>query len=91
MIVIPDHKITERHKRWLGYTLKNMVTTVLENCPEQERYDYLDVLLYYYHEAHWDDEVGFILMDTLIAVPLELCEPFQIQELLDFTANILYD
>ena len=28
-------------------------------------------------------------MDTLIAVPLELCEPFQIQELLDFTANIL--
>lgn len=89
MIVIPDHKITERHKRWLGYTLKNMVTTVLENCPEQERYDYLDVLLYYYHEAHWDDEVGFILMDTLIAVPLELCEPFQIQELLDFTANIL--
>ena len=39
-----------------------MVTTVLENCPEQERYDYLDVLLYYYHEAHWDDEVGFILM-----------------------------
>lgn len=89
MIVIPDHKITERHKRWLGYTLKNMVTTVLESCEEDERYDYLDVLLYYYHEAHWDDEVGFILMDTLISVPLQLCDPFQLQELLDFTQNML--
>lgn len=89
MIVVPDHKITERHKRWLGYTLKNMVTVVLEHCTEEERYDYLDGLLYYYHEAHWDDEVGFILMDTLISVPLRLCEPFQIQELLDFSQNML--
>lgn len=89
MIVVPDHKITERHKRWLGYTLKNMVTVVLENCTEEERYNYLDVLLYYYHEAHWDDEVGFILMDTLISVPLRLCEPFQLQELLEFTQDIL--
>lgn len=89
MIVVPDHKITERHKRWLGYTLKNMVTVVLECCPEEERYDYLDVLLYYYHEDHWDDEVAFILMDTLISVPLKLCEPFQLQELLDFARNML--
>lgn len=89
MIIVPDHKITERHKRWLGYTLKNMVTVVLECCAEEEQYDYLDVLLYYYHEDHWDDEVAFILMDTLIAVPLRLCEPFQLQELLDFTRNML--
>ena len=34
MIVVPDHKITERHKRWMGFALKNMVTVVLENCTE---------------------------------------------------------
>ena len=89
MIIVPDHKITERHKRWLGYTLKNMVTVVLECCAEEDQYDYLDVLLYYYHEDHWDDEVAFILMDTLISVPLRLCEPFQLQELLEFTRNML--
>lgn len=89
MIVVPDHKITERHKRWMGYTLKNMVTVVLAECTENERFDYLDVLLYYYHEDHWDDEIGFILMDTLISVPLQLCEPFQLQELFDFTSGLL--
>ncbi len=89
IIVVPDHKITERHKRWMGYALKNMVTVVLEHCSEDERYDYLDVLLYYYHDSHWDDEICFILMDTLISVPLRLCEPQQIQELLDFTREAL--
>lgn len=86
---MPDHKITERHKRWLGYTLKNVVTVVLENSSEEESYQYLDSLLYYYHEAHWDDETGFVLMDTLISVPLQLCEPFQLQELVEFTQAIL--
>ncbi len=89
IIVVPDHKITERHKRWMGYTLKNMVTVVLENCNENDRYDYLDVMLFYYHDSHWDDEICFILMDTLISVPLRLCEPHQIQELLDFTREAL--
>ena len=89
MVIMPDHKITQRHKRWLGYTLKNMVTVALENCPEQDWYQYLDGLLYYYHEAHWDDEVGFILMDTLIAVPMRLCEPCQVQELLEFAQSML--
>lgn len=89
MIVMPDHKITERHKRWMGYALKNMVTAVLEHCAEEECYQYLDVLLYYYHDSHWDDEICFILLDTLISVPLRRCEPQQIQELLQFTRESL--
>ncbi|MBR2627623.1 MAG: hypothetical protein IKD30_05105, partial [Peptococcaceae bacterium] len=89
IIVVPDHKITERHKRWMGYALKNMVTVVLDDHAKDERYDYLDALLYYYHDSHWDDEICFILMDTLISVPLRRCEPHQIQELLDFTKESL--
>ena len=89
IIVVPDHKITERHKRWMGYALKNIVTVVLDDKAKDERYDYLDVLLFYYHDSHWDDEICFILMDTLISVPLRRCEPHQIQELLDFTRESL--
>lgn len=89
IIVVPDHKITERHKRWMGYALKNIVTVVLDDKAKDERYDYLDVLLFYYHDSHWDDEICFILMDTLISVPIRRCEPHQIQELLDFTRESL--
>lgn len=89
IIVVPDHKITERHKRWMGYALKNIVTVVLDDKAKDERYEYLDVLLFYYHDSHWDDEICFILMDTLISVPLHRCEPHQIQELLDFTRESL--
>ncbi len=88
-IVIPDHRITERHKQWLGYALKIVVGVVLEKSPTEDRYGYLDVLLYYYHDAHWEDDVNFILMDTLISVPTKLCELEQLQELLDFTLEVL--
>ena len=73
----------------MGYALKNIVTVVLDDKAKDERYDYLDVLLFYYHDSHWDDEICFILMDTLISVPIRRCEPHQIQELLDFTRESL--
>lgn len=88
-IIMPDHKMIERHKRWMGYTLNYLVPAVLECCAPEEQYDYLDILLYYYHDAHWDDATGFILMDTLRSVPLKLCEPVQLEELLLFTQNML--
>ena len=88
-IIMPDHKVIERHKRWMGYTLKYLVPAVLENCLPEERYDYLDVLLYYYHDSHWDDATGFILMDTMRSMPLKLCEPVQMEELLAFAHNML--
>lgn len=88
-MIMPDHKIMERHRRWMGYTLQYLVPTVLEYCTPEERYAYLDGLLYYYHDAHWDDATGFILLDTLLAVPLKLCEPVQLEELILFTQNML--
>ena len=88
-IIMPDHKVIERHKRWMGYTLKYLVPAALENCAPEERYNYLDILLYYYHDSHWDDATGFILMDTMRSVPLKLCEPVQLEELLAFAQNML--
>ena len=32
MILLPDHKMIDKHKRWLGYGLKRVVTSLLENC-----------------------------------------------------------
>ncbi len=88
-IIMPDHKVIERHKRWMGYTLKYLVPAVLDGCAPEEQYNYLDILLYYYHDSHWDDATGFILMDTLRSVPLRLCEPVQLEELLAFAQNML--
>lgn len=88
-IIMPDHKVIERHKRWMGYTLKYLVPAVLRACTQEERYAYLDILLYYYHDSHWDDATGFILMDTMRSVPLKLCEPIQLEELLAFAENML--
>lgn len=35
MIIQPDHKVTERHRRWIGYALRRVVDSVLS--PVQDR------------------------------------------------------
>ena len=36
-IILPDHKVIDRHRRWLGYCLKRVVISLLENCKEEQR------------------------------------------------------
>ncbi|MDD4842819.1 MAG: hypothetical protein PHU31_00590 [Anaerotignum sp.] len=69
MIIIPDHKMIDRHRRWLGYGLKRVVTSLLENCKEEARGKYIASILEYYKNTEWSEDTAFILIDTLPSVP----------------------
>lgn len=73
LIILPDHKVTEQHRRWLGYTLKLIVGFVLEHCKETDAVKYLDTYLKYYHEEIRNDSAAFILLDSLGSLPLSAC------------------
>ncbi|MFV0314612.1 MAG: nicotinate-nicotinamide nucleotide adenylyltransferase, partial [Anaerotignum sp.] len=72
MIIIPDHKMIDRHRRWLGYGLKRVVISLLENCKEELARRYIASVLEYYRVIDWPDDTAFILIDTLPSVPQSL-------------------
>ena len=73
-IILPDHKVIDRHRRWLGYCLKRVVISLLENCKEEQRKRYVVPLLAYYQELGWIDETAFILLDTMPSIPMALLD-----------------
>lgn len=83
-IILPDHKVTEQHKRWIGYTLKLIVGSVLSRCKKEDRMGYLDELLKYYSDANRDDSTAFILLDTILELPLDLCSYDEKRQLITF-------
>lgn len=83
-IVFPDHKVTDQHKRWIGYTLKIILGSVLENCAEKEEKAYLEVYLSFFRNVYVDDSAAFVLLDSTLSIPLELCERQERQALMEF-------
>lgn len=87
-VILPDHKITEQHRRWLGYTLKFIVSSGLEHCKEADVRKYLGVFLKYYHEEDCSESTAFILLDSISSLPLTVCTREDKLMLMEFTARM---
>lgn len=89
-IIFPDHKVTEQHKRWIGYTLKVILRSALENSEEADRQQYLDVFLAFYRNAHVDDSAVFVLLDSMLDIPLDMCGRKEKEMLLTFAHQVSF-
>ncbi len=69
-IILPDHKVTEQHKRWIGYALKLVVESVLMRCRRGEEIEYLTRFLTYYEDWEREDSTAFILVDCMLLLPV---------------------
>lgn len=87
-IILPDHKVTEYHRRWLGFTLKLIVSFVLEHCKEEDSRKYLDAFLRYYRMEELSDSTTFILLDCISSLPLAVCSRDDKLMLMEFTARM---
>lgn len=88
IIISPDHKVTEQHKRWLGYTLKFVISSALERCKKEELRKYLESFLRYYHTVEYSDSTAFILLDSILALPLTMCTEDDKHMLMEFTRRL---
>ncbi len=83
-IIFPDHKLMPQHRSWIGYTLKFMVNSLLQNCHGREE-RFLDCLLAYCRPGgRGDQAVTFLLLDTFAALPLDRCTTAQRETLTRF-------
>lgn len=87
-ILYPDHKVTDQHRRWIGYALKIITGSLVANSKGKERDRYLTALFDYFLDLSRDDLTAFILLDTLVLVPLEHCDKEDLHQLLRFTASM---
>jgi nicotinic acid mononucleotide adenylyltransferase len=85
-IIFPDHKITEVHRRWIGYTLKIVINTLLDRVEEEEKSKYLELIVGFYksNNGNIDDATTFILLDSMLYLPFDSCTERQQRILLDY-------
>lgn len=88
-IIFPDHKVTDQHKRWLGYTIKFVLRSALERCKKEERRKYLESFLCFYKNTNeLIDSTAFILLDSILDLPLSLCTDEDIKMLISFITRM---
>lgn len=71
MIILPDYKMINQHRRWLGYGLKRTTATLLTFCHNEKRKTYINDLVYYYEKENWNSDIVFLLLDAMGAIPNE--------------------
>ena len=87
-ILYPDHKLMPQHRRWIGYTLKFAVGSLLSHCPGREERFLAPVFAYYRRTEALDDYTAFQLLDTAAALPDEAYSPRRVREMTDFAAAL---
>lgn len=83
-IIIPDHKMTDQHRRWVGYTLKRILESLFQNTNLEKQQTYIQIFMSYYFKREWDEWATFVLIDTSVALPFTSCTEDQIRHLMSF-------
>jgi len=79
----------QQHRRWISYTLKMVVNSLLEKCGGDHRGLFLKAFLRYYRRPErLEDDTAFQLLETATALPVELLEDRQRYDLLDFAQSL---
>lgn len=73
MIIEPDHKLTEQHKKWIENSLNSFVMAVLDSCRDSCREEYMDILSEYYRRSDYDEINCIILLKAVMEIRKEYC------------------
>lgn len=88
-IVFPDYKVTEQHRRWIGYSLKTIIATLLEKSrTEEERNKYLSIFFSYFENIDIEDSTAFTLLAAVLVVPLQCCSEKNLVILMRFAEEL---
>jgi len=85
-LVYPDHKTTQQQRNQIGYTLKNVVSSMLEHCRSEDAKRFVGALLkYYVHPERMEADTAFALLNTVRNLPLEQYSRQTREELIEFS------
>ena len=79
----------QRQRRWVGFALKYVLTSLLSRTEGRKQKDLLKALTEYYKSTQWDSLTCFFLMDCASTIPYALCNDSQRKMLLGFARFFL--
>lgn len=88
-MLFPDHRITSKHRRWIGYAMKTVFRRAIERSDPHKKRKILEVLINCCNTVDGDRLPVFILLDCLSDIPYEICDREEGQVLIDFAMNAL--
>ncbi|GAB1475788.1 hypothetical protein MASR2M70_06200 [Bacillota bacterium] len=86
-IVSPDYKVTDQHRRWIGYALRSIIISLLGSLNANERKQYFEVLLGYCDRKMEADLEVFVVLDAFLFVRLGEIEAHERQKIIEFAAE----
>ncbi|MBD5150487.1 MAG: cytidyltransferase-related domain protein [Oscillibacter sp.] len=88
-LIRPDRKLMAQHRRWISFTLKMVVNSLLEKCaPDRQAVFLQEFLRYYRRPERLDDETAFQLLETATALPVAVLADCQRYDLLFFAQSL---
>ena len=88
-ILLPDHKLTDQHKKWFENSLKSIVLALLTHCVPEKRGAYVDDLLLWYAKDDLTQRNKEALLQAAMMVEPSYCSPAQKKAFLAFASRIL--
>lgn len=83
-ILMPDHKLTEQHKKWVENSLKYVTAGLLASCHPEFKCQYIDCLLIWYRKEDLTHQNKEALMQAALSIEPEICRTDQIKTILAF-------
>ena len=83
-ILMPDHKLTEQHKKWVENSLKSVTAGLLSACRTETRKQYLDILMKWYKKEELSVMNKEALLQTALSIDKEMCSHDQIETIMTF-------
>lgn len=88
-ILLPDHKLTDQHKKWIENSLKSIVCALLANSSGDRRGAYIDDLLFWYRKDDLTEQNKEALLQVAMMIDPDFCTGEQKEVFLDFSAGIM--
>ena len=89
LLLHPDHKYTEMHRKWITNTTDFFVREVVKSCRPSCRHKYYDILSRYYTNDTRDEEQLIVLMYTALKAGPGLCPDSFAARVRTFARSIL--
>ena len=90
-IMLPDHKLTEKHKGWLAGCLKSVIAGLLRKCPPQQQTEYIDILLGWYEKTDLSAQQTDALLRAALVINQASCTAEQAQKFMEFAMSVYND
>lgn len=83
-ILMPDHKLTEQHRKWVENSLKSVTAGLMASCHPHQREAYLNSLMKWYTKEELTQLNREALLQTAMAIEPQICSQEQKTAVLDF-------